>query len=213
MLRVAGGDDARERGQWRSDNIHSAHQFIRAAIGVHLIYNHWQHLERLRQRTLCQREAALDIVEIKAVRFALAFYLVDQLLPHVIFGNFVGRSDDQVSLAAGGHQPRLITSVTIGYREVFDGHAGHQETFENAVLNHIHALRRCAFVIERIGAGEFHTADFLNRRVVGNTQEFWQHFLPDFLREGLALFFIFLAMAFQAVAQHFVKENCGGAAT
>ena len=57
--------------QRRAHDIHSAHEFVRSAVGINAIYHHRQHLKGLRHRARSQCEAALNIVEIKAVRFSL----------------------------------------------------------------------------------------------------------------------------------------------
>src|SRR6266852_5710217 len=41
-----------------------------------------------------EREPALNVIEIEAVRLALAFYFVDQLLPKLRFGNGLRGGDD-----------------------------------------------------------------------------------------------------------------------
>src|ERR1700692_4142323 len=45
---VAGGDDFRQRGERRSDDIHTANELIRPAIGKDLVDHEGFHLERLR---------------------------------------------------------------------------------------------------------------------------------------------------------------------
>jgi len=46
--------------------------------------------------------------------------------------------------------------------------------------------------------------------IVGDAEKFRQHFLVDLLGEGLSLIFVALAMTFEAMAEHFVKENGSG---
>ena len=106
-----------------------------------------QDLEGLRQGAGGHGEAALNIVEIQSVGLALFFNFVDQLLPHFGFGETLVGSDDQISLAAGGHQAGLIAAVSVGLVEAFDGHAGHQESLEYPVLNYLDALRGDPFII------------------------------------------------------------------
>src|SRR5215475_4366740 len=90
--------------------------------------------------------------------------------------------------------------------EILDGHSRHQEVFEDAVLDYVHVLGGGAFVVIVIGAGEFHSSDLVTGRIVNHAEKFWQNLLADFLGEGLALFFVALAVAFEAVAEDFVEE-------
>ena len=46
-------------------------------------------------------------------------------------------------------------------------------------LNDVDALRRRAFVVVFVGAGEFYAGDFVNGGIVGDAQEFGQHFLAQ----------------------------------
>src|SRR4029077_17265817 len=62
VLLVACRHDPRECRQRCSHNVHAAHQFVRPSIRVHLVHNHRQYLERLRQRSCRQRESSLNIV-------------------------------------------------------------------------------------------------------------------------------------------------------
>ena len=52
----------------------------------------------------------------------------------------------------------------------------------------------------------------LQGRVEGDRQEIRQNLLADFLREGLAFAFIFLSVAFDAMAEDLVEENARRAA-
>ena len=115
-------------------------------------------------------------------------------------------------MAARGHEAGLIAAVAIGIAEIFDGHARHQKVFEHAVFDHVHALRRSAFVVEVIGASEFHACHFVNGWIVHHAKEFRQDSLANFLGESLAFFFVTLSVPFQSVAEDFVKEDGSGTA-
>ncbi len=47
----------------------------------------------------------------------------------------------------------------------------------------------------------------MNRGVVRDAEKFRQHFLVDFLGEGLSFIFIALAMTFEAMAEDFMEED------
>src|SRR5258707_100863 len=94
VLLVASGHDAGERGERGADDIDAAHQFIGASISVNAIDDHGQGLEGLRKLARSEREAALNVIEVQAVRLALALYFVDQLLPELRFGNGLRGGDN-----------------------------------------------------------------------------------------------------------------------
>src|SRR5579859_4843757 len=150
---IAGGDDAGQRGERSADDIHAADEFVGAAIGVDLIDDYGKHLKRLRQGTRGEREATLNVVEIQAVGFALFFYFVDQFLAHFVFRDGLGRSDDQISLAAGGHKAGLVAAVAVRMFETLNGHARSQKTFQDAISDEFNALRWNTFIVEFVGAG------------------------------------------------------------
>src|SRR5271154_4588659 len=104
VLLVAGGDDACESGKRSADNVDTANEFIGATVGINLINDDRQNLECLRQRASGEGKAALDVIEVQAIGLALLLDFVDELLAHLGFGNGLAGGDDQISLAAGGHQ-------------------------------------------------------------------------------------------------------------
>src|SRR5580765_7262681 len=69
---VAGSHDAGERGEWSSHDIDAADQFVGTAIGVNAIDDDGKHLESLRELAGGEGEATLNVVEVEAVRLALA---------------------------------------------------------------------------------------------------------------------------------------------
>ncbi len=71
LLGVAREDDVVQRKQRRADNVHAAHEFIGAAIGVDSPDHHRDHLECLGRSTAGERESALNILEIQSVGLAL----------------------------------------------------------------------------------------------------------------------------------------------
>src|SRR6266851_3604362 len=204
---VSSCENPGQRCQRRAHNVHSAHQFIRAPVGIHLVHNHRQHLERLRQRARRQRKSALNIVEVQPVWFPLLLHLINQFLPHVRFGHRLCRRDDQVSLASRWHPSRLVSPMPIRLPEILDRHPRHEKILQHAVFDHIHALRRLPLIVEVIRARQVCPCQVVHRRVVAHAQEFRQHFLPDLLRERLSFLFIALPVAFQPVPQHFMKKN------
>jgi len=84
---IAGCQNARQRCEWRANDVHSAHQFIGTPVGVYFVHNHRQHLKRLRQRPRRQRKPSLNIVEVQPVRLALLLHFINQLLRISGFGH------------------------------------------------------------------------------------------------------------------------------
>src|SRR5215475_12338955 len=95
--------------------------------------------------------------------------------------------------------------------KVLNRHARHQEILEDTVGDDLDALRWNAFVVELVGACEFHAGHFAPGGIVGDAEEFWQDFLSDFLREGLSFVLVALTMTLEAVPEYFMKENGSGA--
>src|SRR6185437_10598246 len=147
---VARHDDVVQRAQRRADNIHAAHQFVRPPVRIDAPHHHRKNLKRLRRGSLRERKAALNILEIEAVRLALFFNFLHETLAKLGVRYGVRRGDDQISLATRGHQPRLAAAVTIRVAEAGDRHARHQEIFQDAILDGDHALRGDAFIVVRI---------------------------------------------------------------
>src|SRR6266478_7627329 len=87
MWLVAGGHDAGERRERSADDVDAAHQFIGTAISVNAIDDHGQDLEGLWKLACSECEATLNVIEVQAVRLALALYFVDQFLAELRFGN------------------------------------------------------------------------------------------------------------------------------
>src|SRR5258708_4938421 len=133
---ISGRQNPRQRRQRRTHNIHPAHQFVRTPVGVHPVYQHRQDLERLRQRSRCQRKTALNVIEIQSVRLPLFFYFIDQLLPHFRFGHRFCRSHDQVSLAPRGHPAGLVSPVSVRLAEILDRHARHKKVLQHPFPTH-----------------------------------------------------------------------------
>ena len=72
--------DPVQGGHRCSYDIDAPHQFIPAAIGIDLPYQHGQDLERLRQCSGGERKSTFDVLEVKTVGLALLFDFIDQFL-------------------------------------------------------------------------------------------------------------------------------------
>src|SRR5580658_1645709 len=70
-----------------------------------------------------------------------------------------------------------------------------------------YALRRNALVVEVVIAKQVLRAELPSRGVVHDAQETWQDGFADLFREGLPFGGIFLAVAFGAVAEHFMEKD------
>ena len=123
-------------------------------------------MKRLRQLARGDGEAALDVVEIQAVGFALFFHFVDEFLPHLGFRDRLRGGDNEIALASGGHESGLIAAVAIGLAKIFYGHARHQKVLEHPVFDDFNPLRGRALIVEVVGAGEFHARQFVDGGIV-----------------------------------------------
>src|SRR5580704_4499991 len=97
--------------------------------------------------------------------------------------------------------------MAIRLAEIFEWRAGHQEIFQDAILNHVGSLGGLAFVVVLIPTGESGAIQFSLRRIIRDAQKFRQDQLVYFLRKSLSFIFATLAMALEAMAKNFVKEN------
>ena len=100
---VAGGEDALHGGERRADDADAADQLVGTAIDIDAPDDERNDLEGLRRAALRDGEAGGDVFKVEAVGLALLFGFVDQLLAQFGVGDGLGRGDDQVALAAGGH--------------------------------------------------------------------------------------------------------------
>ena len=158
-------------------------------------------------RTPGQREASLNIIEVKPVRLPLLFDLVNKFLAKFGVRHGIRRSYDQVSLAARGHQSRLPAAMSVRVVEILDWHARHQKIFQNTVFDRFHANRGNAFIVEIVRPRKFYAVEFLLCWIVDYAQERRQNQLIYLFRKRLAFRFIFLTMPFEPVPQNFVEEN------
>src|SRR5260370_33895288 len=94
VLLVAGGHDAGESGERSADDVDAADQFVGTSVGIDAIDDYGQDLKGLWELAGGKREAALNVIEVQAVRLALALYFVDQFLAELRFRNGLRGSDD-----------------------------------------------------------------------------------------------------------------------
>jgi hypothetical protein len=92
-----------------------------------------------------------------------------------------------------------------------DRRAGHQEGLENSLFDQRNLARADAFVVEAVPAVQILAGRAVQRRVERHAEKFGQHAFADALGEGLAVGFVLLPVAFDAVAENFVEENAGRA--
>ena len=187
-------------------------KFVGPAIDVDAVDDQRDDLKGLRRAALGDGEAGRDVFEVEAVGLALLLRFFDQLLAQFGVGNRFGRGDDEVALAAGGHAAGLRAAVAVGFGEAGDGQARHEEGFEDAVLNELDALGFLAFVVVGVAAAEPGSAEGGAGGVVGDGEEAGQYVFAELLGKGLAFVVAALALAFETVAEHLMKEDGGGAA-
>ena len=98
--RVVGrGQDLGEAGERRADDVHAAHQFIRAAVARRRgTPRAGDHLERLRPAAPGDGEAPDDVVEEQPVGLVLAFGIPRSASRAALVRDRVGTVDDQVGL-------------------------------------------------------------------------------------------------------------------
>src|SRR5690606_15091426 len=106
---------------------------------------------------------------------------------------------------------RLFATVSVGGRESLYWRARHQEILEYAVLDDGDRSGLDAFVVIAIETAQELPIEVTDRRVVIDIDKVGEDLLADFLGEGLAFEFGLLAMAFDAVAEDFVKRHAGSA--
>ena len=134
-----------------------------------------------------------------------------QLGAEFLVGLGFGAGDDEVALASGGHAAGFGAAVAVGLGEAGDGEAGHEEGFEDAILDEVDAAGGLALVVEGVVAGEGVAVEGGEGGVVGDGEEGGEDGLVEEAGEGLAFFVAALALAFEAVAEHLVEEDGGGA--
>src|ERR1019366_10331905 len=109
-----------QRRERSAHDIHSTHKLVRTTLGVNAPDDDRKHLKRLREFASGQRESALHVFKVEAVRFAGLLDFFDQLLSQFRVLHGLGRFDDEVPLPSGGHVARLPSSMTIRLGKIRD---------------------------------------------------------------------------------------------
>ena len=78
--------------------------------------------------------------------------------------------------------------MSVGTGEIFDGHATHEEIFEDTVFDDFDALGGNAFVVVAVEAGEIDAGESAEGGIVGDGEEVGENFFVDLFGEGLAFF-------------------------
>src|SRR5580700_4382294 len=209
---IAGGHDFRERGQRRSDDIDAPDQFIRAAVGKHLVDHQREDLKGLRLSAPGEGETAGDVVNQQTERFSLLFDELDQLGAQLGVRDGLAAFHDQIALAGNRSRAELTASMAVGSGETHERRTRHLKILQDSVIHKRHALRRNALVIELVVAQQVIRPELLLRGVVHDAQETRQDGFADLFRKSLAFGGIFLPVAFGAVSKNFVEKDGSRAA-
>ncbi len=211
VLFVVGGEDAFEDGLRGSYDGDAADELVGAAVDVDAVDDERDDGEGLRGVAGGDGESGGDVLEVEAVGLALFFGFVDEHLAELFVVDGFGGGDDEVALAAGGHVADFGAAVAVGGGEAGDGEAGHEEGFEDAVVDEVDAAGDLALVVVAVVAAEGVAVELGEGGVVGDGEEGGQDLLAELLGEGLAFGVAALALAFETVAEDFVEEDGGGA--
>ena len=97
--------------------------------------------------------------------------------------------------------------MPVGAIEAANGGTRHQERLQHAFVDHRDGPRFDALIVVVVPAVQIHRADFAARGIEDHREEVRQDFCADALGERLALAFVFLAVAFDAVSEDLVEEH------
>src|SRR5260370_30157706 len=110
-------------------------------------------------------------------------------------------------MAADRHQSGLGTSVPVRAAEILHRQSSHQKIPQDAVLYHLDARSGTAFVVEAIKARQLCAAEGAQRGIVGDAEELGQDLFVHLFSKSLAFVAAPLALSFDPMAEHFMKEN------
>src|SRR3981081_4559850 len=101
------------------------------------------------------------------------------------------------------------TAVPVRTAEIFHRQSSHQKILQDAVLDYLDTRSGTAFVVVAIKARQLGAAESMQSGVVGDAEELGQHLFVDLLGKSLAFVPAPLALSFNPMAEHFMKENGG----
>src|SRR5207248_10829728 len=177
--------NAPQRCQRRSENVYSAHQLVRTAIGVNAINHYRVNLKSLRRASRGECGATGDLIETQTVGFALLLRLLNEQIAQLRVGNRFGRSNDQVALPAGGHQSWLASAVPIGAAELFYRKTRHKNVRQDAVFDQFDFVRGLPFIVKLVESAQRRSAQIAKSGIVVYADEFRQHLVVELLGESL----------------------------
>src|ERR1700675_2139475 len=91
--------------------------------------------------------------------------------------------------------------------EILHWQSSHQKILQDAVLYHLDPRSGTAFVVVAIKARQLCAAKTMQRGIVGDAEELRQDFFVDLFSKSLAFVAAPLALSFNPMAEHFMKEN------
>ena len=134
---VTGGDDATEGGEWRADQVRTAHHLFRT-VGMDAIHHGGGDVEGVGEHPAGDREAALNAVEEEAPRLAFALHRFEQHGLEFAAAVPFRHVHEHVRLACHGSKARVLAAMAVRLWKPLDGHSPHEEAREDAVLDHRH---------------------------------------------------------------------------
>jgi hypothetical protein len=129
-----------------------------------------------------------------------------------LVGHRFGRFHNQVGLPRNHFITGLAAAVAVRLAETRNRRARHEERLQHAVFDGGRWPRLHSFVVVIVPAVKVLARRGVPRGIENHRQETGQHLGADALGEGLPLVFILLAVAFDAMAEDFVKEHARRAA-
>src|SRR5260370_24215134 len=112
-----------------------------------------------------------------------------------------------MALAADRHQSGLGPSVPVRAAEMLHRQSSHQKIPQDAILYHLDPRSGTAFVVEAIKARQLCAAESTQRGIVGDAEEVRQDFFVHLFSKSLAFVAAPLALSFDSMTEHFMKEN------
>ena len=193
------GDDATEGGERRADEVRAAHDFLRA-VRMDAIHHRRRDVEGIRNHPAGEGEAALDAIEVETKGLALALHRFEQHRLELVLCMRLRHVHEQVRLPRHAWEARVLATMPVRRGKSLDGDSPHEEAGQDAVLDHRHAARLHALVVEAIRAHEVGAGDAGDGGVEGHREGLRQHRLAHHAAEGLAVAHALLAMPLHPMA-------------
>jgi len=131
------------------DQVDAANQLL-PAVGIDPIDHDGSDVEGVWNGAAREREPALNVLEVQAVFLALLLEQSDQFPLEFFFRTQLAHLDKKIRLSRDRSKPGLLSPVAVGAVKALDGRPRHQETLQDAALDHWYALPPHALVVVAI---------------------------------------------------------------